>query len=433
MNTHILVILILILACATSYAAVLPTEKPSMAVKIEAGDYAARGHKVKVAQTVEVPIDPPEMVVVKNEWHVLKDEKPQAYFMGTGLNKTYGPVDVNTRLPKAIAPETVKVHSAEDGGTVYEEGKDYFLDHDWGGLYRIETGSIPKDTQVFFDYSVYLQRVDAVQVSKDGKVTIKKGVSAPVCPEIPSADKDCTAVANIYVPYRTTEITERNIYPLPRKKRSWGDNVTIAGREYLTNTRKSLAQNQPVTIVCWGDSVTAGGSASSRDKTYVELLRSRLNQMYPRGNIAIVNAGIGGSNTDSRREGFDQEVLALRPDLITVEFVNDAGMSPEKIKANYAEFIKRARKKNRNVEFIILTPHYVMPEWMGNFDKSIPAMRKAASENRVALGDTTHIWDNLRGMGIPYEILEANGINHPNDLGHEFFAETLMLLLSDRW
>ena len=28
-----------------------------------------------------------------------------------------------------------------------------------------------------------------------------------------------------------------------------------------------------------------------------------------------------------------------------------------------------------------------------------------------------------------YEILLANGINHPNDLGHEFFAECLMRLV----
>ena len=57
-------------------------------------------------------------------------------------------------------------------------------------------------------------------------------------------------------------------------------------------------------------------------------------------------------------------------------------------------------------------------------------MQEAAKENRAALGDTANIWAHLRSVGIAYETLLANGINHPNDLGHEFFAECLMRLMS---
>ncbi len=430
MHTFILIALILILACTVSYAAVLPPDKPGMAVKVEAGDYTVRGKKIKVATATELPIKAPDMVVVKDEWHVLGDEQPAQYFKGTGLNKTYGPVDIYTRLPFAIAPETVKVHSEAGGGTVYTEGKDYFLDHDWGGLCRLTTGGIPEKTKVFFDYSVYLQRVDAVQVSKDGKVSIKKGESAQVCPEIPEADKDCTILANIYVPSRTAAITADNVYPLPDKKLEWKDFIKVSGREYLSKTRKTLTDRiYPITVVCWGDSVTAGGSASTPEKSYVGLFKRWLKAQYPDIDSTVLNSGIGGSNTDSRRDGFDKEVLSCHPDLITVEFVNDAGMSPEKIKNNWDEFIARARAKYPGVEFILITPHHVMPEWMGNFKNSIPAMRQAAKDNHVALADTANIWENLRTLGIPYQILEANGINHPNDLGHLFFVASLATLL----
>lgn len=429
MQTYALVILLVILCCTMSCAAVLPTDKPTFAVKVEAGEYTVRGRKVKVASTVELPVAPPEMIVVKDEWHVLGDEKPAAWHLGTGLNKTYGPVDIGSRLPKAIAPETVKAHSEAGGGTVYEEDKDYFLDHDWGGVCRLETGSVAKDAKVFFDYSAYQQRIDAVQVSKDGKVSIKQGVSAQINAEIPTADKDCTVVANIYIPFRATAISEQNIYPLSSKKVKWQDYIKVSGRENLKNTLHELQVNMPVTVVCWGDSVTAGGSPSSHDKCYVELFRSWFKSAYPKGNVTVINAGIGGSNTDSRRDGFEKEVLSLNPDLITVEFVNDAGMSAEKIKANWNEFIARARAKNPKVEFILITPHHILPEWMGNYQQSIPAMRKAASDNHVALADAANIWENLRTLGIPFESLEANGINHPNDLGHEFFAATLAKLL----
>jgi hypothetical protein len=175
--------------------------------------------------------------------------------------------------------------------------------------------------------------------------------------------------------------------------------------------------------------VTAGGSSSSPDKCYVELFRSRLKAAYPDTPITLVNAGIGGSNTDSRRAGFEKEVLAHKPDLITVEFINDVGMGPDRITSNWAEFVARSRQANPKVEFIFLTPHFVMPEWMAGFDKSVAAMRKAAQTNGAALADTTNVWANLRGVGIPYETLLANGINHPDDLGHEFFAECLMRLM----
>ena len=411
----------ILLLCSAVNAAVVPLDKPSMAVRVEAGKYVVRGKTVKVAGTVELAIEPPERVSVKGEEHVLTDQKPAAYFMGTALKKTLGPVDIGTRLAKAIVPESVRVYA---DGKVYEEGKDYFLDHDWGGLCRLEGGSIPKDARILVDYEVYLQRVDAIQV-RDGTVSVKKGKSAPICPEVTEG-----GIANIYVPFRTTAIAAENIYPLPKKKIGWKDFVRVSGREHLSNTLGLLKSGKAVTVVCWGDSVTAGGSSSTPERCYVELFRARLKADYPKADITLINAGIGGSNTDSRRDGFEKEVLSLNPDLITVEFVNDAGKSAEAIKKNWDEFIARARAKNPKIEFILITPHFVMPEWMGNFTNSIPAMRKAAEDNKVALADTTYIWENLRSLGIPYETLEANGINHPNDLGHEFFTACLRKLMS---
>lgn len=417
----------ILMLCSAVNAAIVPLDKPSMAVRVEAGKYVVRGETVKVDHAVELPIEPPERVSVEGEEHVLTDEKPAAYFMGTALKKTLGPVDTGTRLPKAIVPESVRVYA---DGKVFEEGKDYFLDHEWGGLCRLETGSIPKAAKVWVDYEVYLQRVDSIMQYDDGTVFVKKGVSAPICPDISEAYRKSSVLANIYIPYRTTAITADNICPMPRKVVSWMDFVKVSGRENLSNTLGLLKAGKPVTVVCWGDSVTAGGSAVPYEKSYVELFRAHLKAAYPKANINLINAGIGGSNTDSRRDGFEKEVLSYNPDLITVEFVNDAGKSPEGIKKNWDEFIARARAKNPKVEFILITPHFVMPEWMGNFGKSIPAMRQAALDNKVALADTTHIWENLRSLGIPYETLEANGINHPNNLGHQFFAECLMRLIS---
>ncbi len=417
-------LIILALVAGVSYSAVLPLDKPTMGVRVEAGRYIVRGKTIEVPVAVELAVEPASRVVVENEEHVLGDEQSGTWHLGTSLAKTLGPVDTGTRMPYAIDPGSVKVHA---DGKVYQEGKDYLLDHDWGGISRTPAG--PKE-KVMIDYAVFLERVDTVQVSKDGMVSIKTGKPVPVLARAPRADQGCASIASIYVPYRTTQITADNIYPMPEKDISWRNFIRVSGREYLSNTLGLLRSGKPVTVVCWGDSVTDGGSPSSHDKCYVELFRQRLKKAWPKTPINLINAGIGGSNTDSRRAGYEKEVLDLNPDLITVEYVNDSGMSAEKIAANYAEFINKARAKNPKVEFIIITPHHIMPQWMGNFGVSIPAMRKAAADNRVALADASNIWENLRVVGIPYMTLEANGINHPDDLGHEFFAACLMRLMS---
>ncbi len=427
-HTGILITLALIALCASaSYAAVLPLDKPGMGVRVEAGKYVVRGKTIEVPSIVELTVTPADKVVVENEVHVLSDQQPGTWHIGTALKKTLGPVDVGTRLPLAIDPDSVKVYS---GGTVYREGTDYFLERDWGGICRLPNGSIGSTQQVGIDYAVYLERIDIVQASRDGKVSIKTGKAVPVCARAPRADAGCAVLATIYIPYRTERIEAANILPMPEKDITWRSFIKASGREYLSNTLGLLAAGKPVTIVCWGDSVTAGGSPSSPDKQYVELFRQRLKKAYPKAEINLINAGIGGSSTDSRRAGYEKEVLDLNPDLITVEFVNDFGLPADRIAANYAEFIGKARARNPKVEFIIITPHSIMPQWMGNYPVFIPALRKAAADNKVALADANNIWANLRTIGIPYMTLNANGINHPDDLGHEFFAACLMRLMS---
>lgn len=416
------------ICCAPTAAAIRPSDKP-MGIVVDAGVYTVRGRNVNVLKASELSVYQPNRVFVTAEEHVLGEERPGAYAGGTALAKTLGPVDTGTRLLFAINPASVTVRSASSGGTVYEEGKDYFLDHDWGGMSRIGSGSIAKDARVYIDYAVSLERVDAVQVSETGTVSIKQGKPAAVCPVAPEPDNGCTVLATVYVPYRCSKITENNICLAPVKDQTWRDFIKVSGRENLSHTLGLLRDHKPLTVVCWGDSVTEGASPSSHDKCYVELLRSQLKSHFPKSATNVINAGIGGSNTDSRRDGYEKEVLSHNPDLITVEFVNDVGKPADVIKSNWAEFIARARQKNPNVEFILITPHFTTPPWMGSFKVSVPAMRAAVLANKVALADTSNIWANLRGIGIPFETLLANGLNHPNNLGHEFFAESIMRLL----
>jgi lysophospholipase L1-like esterase len=420
----------LIATAGAASAAVLPLDTPAMAVKVEAGQYMVRGQKVHVPAEITLDIDQADKIRAESEECVIVDDRPQAYIGGTGLKNTFGPVDTGTRLPNSIDPASVRVHSLPSGGTVYEEGTDYFIDPVWGGMSRIPTGAIAKDAKVYVDYEVFFQRIDSIQVSKAGLVSVKKGKAAHICPEPPVADKGSVIIANIYIPFRTTAITTDLIYPLPAKRVSWKNFIKVSGKEYLSNTLALLGESKPINIVCWGDSVTSGGSATPYQKCYVEQFRAHLKAAYPDAKINLMNAGIGGSNTESRHAGYQKEVLDLKPDLITVEFINDMGLGADIIKRNWHQFIADARIRNPKVEFILIIPHFMMASWNGTYEKGAEAMRQIAKDDKVALADTGNIWANLRTIGMPYEVRLANGINHPDNEGHEYFTAGLMKLLA---
>jgi lysophospholipase L1-like esterase len=60
---------------------------------------------------------------------------------------------------------------------------------------------------------------------------------------------------------------------------------------YVPKTLAKLRGGEPVTIVTWGDSVTAGGDVSSPEKMFAQLFPARLRERFPKSKITHVNAG----------------------------------------------------------------------------------------------------------------------------------------------
>lgn len=73
------------------------------------------------------------------------------------------------------------------------------------------------------------------------------------------------------------------------------------------------------TIVCLGDSITQQGEAQGG---YVWLIRKYLSTVY--GGPQVINAGIGGHRSNDMLARFDRDVLAHKPDMVTISVgVND--------------------------------------------------------------------------------------------------------------
>jgi lysophospholipase L1-like esterase len=284
--------------------------------------------------------------------------------------------------------------------------------------------------------------MDTVQVSADGNASLKQGTPHISSPMPPEPDPGCTAVAHLFVDHRATSVAPDDIYPITETA---AQAVTASTPGRIPKTLAKLASGAPVTIVCWGDSVTAGGNASKPELRYVDLFAAGLRERFPNAKLEVRNISAGGSNS---RQWLDPEkhpyknlhgaanparfenVLNAKPDLVTIEFVNDASMNAAQVDEAYGEILKRLEPTG--AEVILITPHFTMWRMMGfktmrESEKRpyVLALRDFAGKHNIALADASARWEHLWKEGLPYLTLLNNTINHPDDRGHRLFAEEL--------
>lgn len=387
---------------------VLPTKPPSMAVKVT---NCSRPSQL-------LPVRRPQVVRVRGEAMALGDDAPYQFMAGTrlsALRNPWGSITVG-----AVVPGSVVVRSAPKGPR-FRVDEDYLLDERWAALGRIATGRIAKGATVYVDYAYYLSRLDTLQVSADGAADIRRGKGAVVCPQPAGAGRGQRALANIWVQPGMTAVTRADIYPIGRAAR-----FSAPDRAGTAATRKLLETGGKITIVALGDSVTVGHEASKPELAFPALFASTLQERYPQAQIRLINAGIAGSTSAYALERLERDVLAHHPQLVIIEFVNDMSLPPHKIRDNYRELISRLRRAG--AEVIVITPHYTWPEWMGNFESALGALRRVAAEQGAGLADASARWAALRRVGLPYQTLLVNCINHPDDRGHRMFVEVLVEL-----
>ena len=388
--------------------------------------------------TVTLPIEPAPIISVVNEPLKLSVDKPAGYSKGTKL-RGCNARDVNASGSLVLGSLEIRV---KPNGDVLKEGEDYLVDAEWAGVGIGPKSRVKTTDTVFASYRYSRQRLDTVQVSGDGKASLKVGkphISAPVPPE---ADAGQTVVAHVFVSYGTTEVKPENIYPVTETA-AQAKTASTTGR--TPKTLAKLKAGQPVTIVCLGDSVTAGGNASKPENRYVEVFAAGLRAKFPGAKIDVQNISAGGSNStqwlDPEKHAYRglhgaenpaqfDRVVAAKPDLVTIEFVNDAGLNADGVARNYGEIMKRLEPCG--AEIILITPHFTMWKMMGFKSMREPekrpyvlALRDFATQHHLGLADASARWEHLWKEGLPYLSLLDNTINHPDDRGHRLFAEEM--------
>ena len=305
------------------------------------------------------------------------------------------------------------------------------MDEGWGLLGRVERGRIAAHTVVCVDYAYSLSRLDTVQVSPQGKVSVRKGVEAKTCPHPAGADEGHLALANVFVNYNAREIAEADVFPIgaPLPAPTREDLAKKASR--VPKARQKLESGGKLRIGFWGDSVTCGGDASRPERRFPDGFVLELRKKYPNAQIEFFNAGIGGSNTRGRLANLHADVIEKKPDLVIIEFVNDMGFPRSLMRKHYYDAIGQVRAIGGEV--ILITPHFTMPSmmrfgtvWDADSRPACQALREIAAEKQVGLADAARAWQHLCKRGIPYTTLLHNGINHPDDRGHRIFIDELL-------
>jgi hypothetical protein len=384
-------------------------------------------------------VAPPDVVTIDGEKYdglpVFDDNAP-GWNKGTPL---LGVRACECTAKGALDAASLVVRDAVDTTALtFEMGRDFDTDGEWGTVGRLPNGRIGPGQPVFVSYRYTRRRLDSVVRAADDSITMRRGepqVAMCVPPELAPGE---TRLANILVSGLDPTLAAHDLFPIletayPEPPKP----APSTAQARLPMTMAKLESGDPLKILAWGDSVTTY-------QRWQIMLVERLQVRFARARIELITEAWGGRNTSSylaeppgSEHNYTEQVLAHKPDLIVSEFVNDAGLTPPQVEEQYGRLLSDF--KEIGAEWIILTPHYVIPDWMGltsqrDIDDDprpyVTGLRLFAEEHQLALADASRRYGRLWRQGIPYLTLMENNINHPNEFGHSLFADSLMELFS---
>lgn len=389
------------------------------------------------SQTVRVM--PPVMIEVTAErYRAVPLFRPKAggWVKGAQLN---GVKAQETTSPHLLDPESFTLRAGpEADAPSFTRGVDYEIDLDWGTFGRLAESRIAPDAAVFASYRHAQLRLDAVVLMPDGQIRVRSGEPRAAAPAVPRLTAGERHLGNIYLPGFITKLEADHLFPVLEPAYP---EPPISRSDTVSRLVQRLKEGQSLRILAWGDSVTDGAYLPQAERWQQQFV-SRLRAKFPKASIELTTQAWGGRNTGSylaeppgSPHNYRETVLGAKPDLVISEFVNDASLKPAQVEERYTRLL--ADFQAIGAEWIILTPHYVRPDWMGltrerEIDEDprpyVAGLRQFAAKHDVALADASLRYGRLWRQGVPYNALMVNTINHPDARGMRIFADALMAL-----
>ena len=206
----------------------------------------------------------------------------------------------------------------------------------------------------------------------------------------------------------------------------------------------------PSRLVMIGDSITEWGRpapgspdyATALGHGYVSLVAAWLRAERATRPLDVLNRGVGGNTIRDLAQRWDRDVLAHRPDLVSVMIgINDVwryfdperqadAVPPAEFEATYDALLARTRPTVQRL--FLLTPFYVQPDrndpMRRRVDEFGAIVARLAARHEAVIIDTQAEIDVLLRLHSPEAV--AHDRVHIGPLGHEALARAFLATLA---
>jgi lysophospholipase L1-like esterase len=230
---------------------------------------------------------------------------------------------------------------------------------------------------------------------------------------------------------------------------AWQGAVPVSKTGKLPKTTAKLNAKEPLSVVCIGDSIIDGASASGHPAYHMppympvwpDMGFSALKKAYGYDAITVENLAVGGAALLGAGENDGEaqlaKALAKAPDLLVVGFGNnDCGSPVTTFMPKLNDLIARVRTAFPNCEILLVSPllrnnleTYSNQTFNNNLNAFTAAMLGAETSG-VAVVNVLEVQKAmLSGKTYRYYDYTGNNINHPNDFLTRAYAQVLLKAL----
>jgi lysophospholipase L1-like esterase len=197
----------------------------------------------------------------------------------------------------------------------------------------------------------------------------------------------------------------------------------------LPRVARKLASGQPVVIVAFGSSSTAGYGSSSPEFTYPNRLAAQLRRQYPTADISVVNAGRGGEDAPEMVKRLQTSVIDANPDLVIWQVGTNAvlrNLDPIETAKLVEDGV--ARIQATGADLVLVDPQYSprVTEHAESAGRIVKLLGKIAELRHVGIFPRFEVmreWHEKQALPIESFVI-ADGL-HMNDWGYACFAQLL--------
>ena len=197
----------------------------------------------------------------------------------------------------------------------------------------------------------------------------------------------------------------------------------------LPRVAGKLAAGEPVVIVAFGSSSTAGYGSTSPEFTYPNRLAARLRRQYPSADITVINRGKGGEDAPEMMKRLQTEVIDMKPDLVIWQVGTNAvlrNLDPGETAKLVEDGV--ARIQAAGADLVLVDPQYSprVNEHAESASRMVKLLGKVAQLRHVGVFPRFEVmrqWHENQALPIDGFVI-ADGL-HMNDWGYACFAQLL--------